>query len=732
MLIFSSINVVQAASFSYENTAVTAIPDNACPSYTAVNIAVPDNFTIDDLNVGLNITHTYRSDLNVKLKSPAGTSVSLFAGVSGSADNLDALLDDGAATDISSLGPTSHHNVGSPYYDNLVNPAGNVYLAAFNGENAQGNWTLEVCDSAGSDIGAVNRVKLDFSGTPPALSCMGYADSVTALTTIALNTDKALGAPEIDGTAATDSNSARINNSNPVLSLETPELLAAGTEVTIALGRTNSNGNVNIDMSANGVLWTPVTSFNAGLTNVLGWLKVNVPAGGARYIRFTRTGGGMWIGGLQYPKSSCAAPTAFSCPSAFYQMYSNDDLASNVVELTFGATPATNLLTTYPEVLNAAGYNPVDNYLYALVAKNANINHLIRIGSNGTAQDLGLVSGLPEKMVSGDFDAAGNFYVKMADAQSSNLLFKVNIATRSATQITLNNTIAAQDFSYSPLNGKLYAIDNPLGLLEYSSSGSSGTVNSYPLGGISISWGAGATFYSNGYLFGYNNGSGQIAKVNLASKKVVQMVSALAGLSSNDGASCPSAPPPFASLFAVADAASTDQVTPVVIDVLNNDSAHLTSVDPTTVQITQAPSTGSTSIDAATGAVTYTPTTTGTYTFAYEVCDSVARAICDEAVVTVDVSNAGGVPACTANLVDSYFYNPDFEAYSSLPTDWSYPGSSQLDRLNNWDQTTRAPVIFCMTRALTISCTTGATQQAVHCPSQALFFHCSGRRRSAF
>jgi hypothetical protein len=50
--------------------------------------------------------------------------------------------------------------------------------------------------------------------------------------------------------------------------------------------------------------------------------------------------------------------------------------------------------------------------------------------------------------------------------------------------------------------------------------------------------------------------------------------------------------------------------------------------------------------------------------------------------------------ACSDKLTDSYFYNPDFEAYSQLPTDWSYPSLSQVDRLNNWHQTTEGTTDF--------------------------------------
>ncbi|MEZ5454217.1 MAG: proprotein convertase P-domain-containing protein [Thiothrix sp.] len=164
-----------AAAFTYENTTVKAIPDNTCPTYAAVTIPVADNFTVNDLNVGINITHTYHADLSIRLKSPLGTTVALSTGVGGSSDNFDILFDDSNATSITSLSST--HNTASPYYENLFRPASP--LSAFNGENVQGNWSLEVCDSANSDTGSVNRVRLDFTGNPVTgtLSGLVYMDS---------------------------------------------------------------------------------------------------------------------------------------------------------------------------------------------------------------------------------------------------------------------------------------------------------------------------------------------------------------------------------------------------------------------------------------------------------------------------------------------------------------------------------------------------------------------------
>jgi len=89
------------------------------------------------------------------------------------------------------------------------------------------------------------------------------------------------------------------------------------------------------------------------------------------------------------------------------------------------------------------------------------------------------------------------------------------------------------------------------------------------------------------------------------------------------------------------DAASTDLDTPVVIDVLANDSDPDSSIDPTSVSVTSGPANGSVSVDPVTGEVTYTPDPgfVGTDTFVYEVCDT--DGVCVEANVTVIVVDPG-------------------------------------------------------------------------------------------
>ncbi len=131
-------------------------------------LAIVDNATVDDtqtvassatvivdLDVTLDITHTWDSDLTVTLESPAGTSVTLFGSVGGSEDNFtDTVLDDEAATLID--------DGAAPFTGSFV-PQGS--LATFDGEDPNGDWILSIADGATGDTGTLDAWTLTFEFT---------------------------------------------------------------------------------------------------------------------------------------------------------------------------------------------------------------------------------------------------------------------------------------------------------------------------------------------------------------------------------------------------------------------------------------------------------------------------------------------------------------------------------------------------------------------------------------
>lgn len=121
-----------------------AIVDFATITSTLV---VEESFPIADLDVKVDIKHTYDADLDVFLIAPDGTRIELFTDVGGNGDHFtQTILDDEAATPI---------GAGSAPFTGRYRPAGS--LSAVDGSDASGVWTLEITDDGQFDQGTLNE-----------------------------------------------------------------------------------------------------------------------------------------------------------------------------------------------------------------------------------------------------------------------------------------------------------------------------------------------------------------------------------------------------------------------------------------------------------------------------------------------------------------------------------------------------------------------------------------------
>ena len=148
----------------------TAIPDNN-PTGVTVNMNVTEDVSITDLDVNLNISHTWVGDLIVTIKSPAGTMAVIVdrpgrttSGAGCSGNNILATLDDEAATPVESECAGSVPTINGSFIPN--NP-----LSIFDGESTLGIWQLIVSDNAGADTGTINGwgIDYDYEVTAPVL-----------------------------------------------------------------------------------------------------------------------------------------------------------------------------------------------------------------------------------------------------------------------------------------------------------------------------------------------------------------------------------------------------------------------------------------------------------------------------------------------------------------------------------------------------------------------------------
>ncbi len=157
-----------------------ALPDDA-PAGVASLLQVVTEGTINDLRVQVEIAHPWVGDLELRLTSPAGTTVSLLdrPGVPAdtfgcSRDDMDVLFSDAEDEPLEDL------CAGNPWFVGTAQPR--QPLAAFVGQELAGSWLLTVIDHAPGDRGELVSWRLI---TEPGLQgqCNPCADS-GVLTTV--------------------------------------------------------------------------------------------------------------------------------------------------------------------------------------------------------------------------------------------------------------------------------------------------------------------------------------------------------------------------------------------------------------------------------------------------------------------------------------------------------------------------------------------------------------------
>ncbi|WP_428631146.1 proprotein convertase P-domain-containing protein [Sphingopyxis sp.] len=150
---------------TYSNTTTGTISETAttCASPMVRNFSVAASAQITDVNIGVQFTHSYRGDIRATLVSPTGTVVNLITNVGTSADNLNVLFDDSAATSIATH-TANDSTAAAPPYQRTFSPEAS--LAAFNGQGSVGTWQLTICDSLNGDTGNFTRSDLTLTTVP--------------------------------------------------------------------------------------------------------------------------------------------------------------------------------------------------------------------------------------------------------------------------------------------------------------------------------------------------------------------------------------------------------------------------------------------------------------------------------------------------------------------------------------------------------------------------------------
>jgi subtilisin-like proprotein convertase family protein len=133
---------VDCNSAASTDTPVT-ISATGTPTITST-LNFPDDFVINDVNVTLNIQHTWIPDLIITLTSPGGTTVELSSDIGNPNDDdmVNTVFDDSADILITE---------GTAPFTGVFRPEGN--LADFNMEQSAGDWVLTISDTFAADGG---------------------------------------------------------------------------------------------------------------------------------------------------------------------------------------------------------------------------------------------------------------------------------------------------------------------------------------------------------------------------------------------------------------------------------------------------------------------------------------------------------------------------------------------------------------------------------------------------
>jgi subtilisin-like proprotein convertase family protein len=206
-----------------------------------------------DLDLNLDITHTFPGDLDITLTSPAGSTVVVSTDNGGGSDDVFAgtLFDDqaGAGNEVTDF----VYSTGVTATPLIVEGT----LDRFRGEDPNGTWTLTVGDDAGGDTGALNAWSLDVTTldaaptdgmTTTAMNspALGIVDNASVSDTVLVS-----GADGFTCGVELFTDITHTFNSDLEITLVAP----SGTIATI----TTDNGGGNDDVFA-GTLWTSLSN----------------------------------------------------------------------------------------------------------------------------------------------------------------------------------------------------------------------------------------------------------------------------------------------------------------------------------------------------------------------------------------------------------------------------------------------------------------------------------------
>jgi hypothetical protein len=171
-------------------------------------------------------------------------------------------------------------------------------------------------------------------------------------------------------------------------------------------------------------------------------------------------------GGTACPTSFCdgtgrCLSPPFDCAQRF--ILTGNPSTLNVLDPNTGAFTAVG---TAGELLSASGIDPTDGQIYAVTRRPTGAQHLVRVGSNGTFTDLGVVPNLTGRYPAGCFLADGTYLVFGED--NGNFV-QINVNTSPPGIIRFahapGNNPRYADIAVDPLTGAVWGYDSAASVL---------------------------------------------------------------------------------------------------------------------------------------------------------------------------------------------------------------------------------------------------------------------------
>ncbi len=344
------------------------------------NFSVGTSFIVSDVDLGFLASHSYRTDINVILQSPAGTRVTAIVGTTvGGNTDLNVRLSDESSPTVNSEehGNDSITPTPTPYQRQL---SPNNPLSAFDGENAAGTWRMEICDMfPGADNGNFLRADLWLTELPSNFADLslsktfGATSSNTGIYTLSV-TNASESTQTATGVTVSDTLPAGVTLtgtsgtgtfSGGIWTLGTP--IAPGQTISI---------NLNVSISATSGTITNIAQIRSSSAIDIDSTPNNGATGEDDYATASFTTGGRLPGYVPPLTSVCslanqidfswAAPTTWSPSGSLSQTYSVTgigNIAFNVTQPPNGFTSNTPEITTSNSGGGAAGTQALYFYM---------------------------------------------------------------------------------------------------------------------------------------------------------------------------------------------------------------------------------------------------------------------------------------------------------------------------------------------------------------------------------